>query len=305
MAAPINPSDLNQIEGVYPSKAIFTDKIVPGETLAVPGNEGLVQVVESADEKQVPTGSWALMKNTSFGTWRTMAMANTDQLLLVERDRIPPIEYATIMVNPSSAYRMLHDYVKLNAGDYVIQNGANSAVGKAVIQICRIRGWKSINIIRSHETRNEERRQELLDLGADIVVTDDQLASDRELSKSLPLAKLGLNCVGGRAVQMLAKILAENAQLVSYGGMSRNPVMIPTGLFIFKNISAHGFWMTHWSKSHTVEERRVMIEELVGWIAAGKLKQSGLATIKFSDPNLLESIKKSIEASNAKTVLVQ
>jgi trans-2-enoyl-CoA reductase len=38
-------------------------------------------------------------------------------------------------VNPPTAYRMLKDFVKLNPGDTVIQNGANSAVGRNVIQV--------------------------------------------------------------------------------------------------------------------------------------------------------------------------
>lgn len=51
-------------------------------------------------------------------------------------------------VNPCTAYRMLKDFVALKEGDTVIQNGANSAVGQFVIQLCRLWGIKSINIIR-------------------------------------------------------------------------------------------------------------------------------------------------------------
>lgn len=42
---------------------------------------------------------------------------------------------ATIAVNPGTAYRMLKDFVHVGSGDTVIQNGANSAVGQAVIQV--------------------------------------------------------------------------------------------------------------------------------------------------------------------------
>lgn len=51
-------------------------------------------------------------------------------------------------VNPCTAYRMLKDFVNLKSGDTVIQNGANSAVGQFVIQLCKIFGYKSINIVR-------------------------------------------------------------------------------------------------------------------------------------------------------------
>lgn len=42
---------------------------------------------------------------------------------------------ATIAVNPGTAYRMLKDFIPVSCGDTVIQNGANSAVGQAVIQV--------------------------------------------------------------------------------------------------------------------------------------------------------------------------
>lgn len=43
---------------------------------------------------------------------------------------------------------MLEDFVKLKAGDVIVQNGANSAVGQSVIQLAKLRGVKTINIIR-------------------------------------------------------------------------------------------------------------------------------------------------------------
>lgn len=43
---------------------------------------------------------------------------------------------------------MLTDFRSLSAGDYVIQNGANSAVGQAVIQIAAARNLRTINVVR-------------------------------------------------------------------------------------------------------------------------------------------------------------
>lgn len=44
---------------------------------------------------------------------------------------------------------MLKDFVDLQPGDWVIQNGANSAVGQAVVQIAAARRLKTINLVRS------------------------------------------------------------------------------------------------------------------------------------------------------------
>ena len=48
-----------------------------------------------------------------------------------------------------SSYRMLEDFVSLKAGAVVVQNAANSMVGQAVIQLCKLKGVTTINLLRS------------------------------------------------------------------------------------------------------------------------------------------------------------
>jgi mitochondrial enoyl-[acyl-carrier protein] reductase / trans-2-enoyl-CoA reductase len=84
------------------------------------------------------------------------------------------VEAATMSVNPCTAYRMLKDFVPLKSGDVVIQNGANSAVGQCVIQMCRAEGIKSVNIVRNRPDVDQLKR-ELQDLGADFVLTEEEL----------------------------------------------------------------------------------------------------------------------------------
>lgn len=43
---------------------------------------------------------------------------------------------------------MLNDFTRLKEGDVIVQNGATSAVGQAIIQICASRNIKTFNIIR-------------------------------------------------------------------------------------------------------------------------------------------------------------
>ena len=70
LAAPINPADLNQIEGVYPSKAKFQS--LPGKDgdWAIGGNEGVVKILrvgENIKQQGMESGRWAIMKTTAFG----------------------------------------------------------------------------------------------------------------------------------------------------------------------------------------------------------------------------------------------
>ena len=70
LAAPINPADLNQIEGVYPSKAKFQSMQGKEGEWAVGGNEGVVRILSVGDKvtgEGMEKGRWAIMKSTSFG----------------------------------------------------------------------------------------------------------------------------------------------------------------------------------------------------------------------------------------------
>ena len=127
LAAPINPADLNQIEGKYPIR-----RPLP----ATPGFEGAGVVEKSAASvrRASPSGTQVILPH-DFGTWREAAVVKADELVAVPNE-IDPEQAAMLKINPLTAWRMLHDFVRLERGDWVIQNAANSAAGRAVIQIC-------------------------------------------------------------------------------------------------------------------------------------------------------------------------
>lgn len=84
------------------------------------------------------------------------------------------VELAGIASNPCTAFRMLKDFVQLNPGDTVIQNGGNSACGQNVIQLCRILNLTSISIVRNR-TEIDDLKSYLKSLGADYVFTEEEI----------------------------------------------------------------------------------------------------------------------------------
>ncbi|XP_048860528.1 enoyl-[acyl-carrier-protein] reductase, mitochondrial isoform X4 [Brienomyrus brachyistius] len=165
LAAPVNPADINMLEGTYPVRPPFP---------AVGGNEGVGEVMEvGSDVTSLSPGDWAIPVGAGFGTWRTEAVCDANDIIKVPKD-ISLLGAATIGVNPCTAYRMLHDFQPLRPGDTVIQNGANSAVGQAVIQIAAALGVKTICVIRDRPNQQEV-MEELLSMGADYVVTEETL----------------------------------------------------------------------------------------------------------------------------------
>src|SRR5262249_51470921 len=240
-AAPINPADLNQIEGKYPVRPALP---------ATAGFEGAGVVVElGAEVKGLTTGALVILPH-NVGTWRDAVAVKADELVVVP-DGIKPVQAAMLKINPLTAWRLLHDYVDLQKGDWLIQNAANSAAGRDVIQIAHELGYKTVNVVRRAELTKELRAE-----GGDVVVVDrDNLREEVKSATGGAAIRLALNSVGGDSALRLANCLAPGGTLVSFGAMSLQPLKIPTGLLIFKDLRFRGIWINKWYDNATPAER--------------------------------------------------
>ena len=59
----------------------------------------------------------------------------------------------------------------------------------------------------------------------------------------------------GESALRLAKIVAPEATIVTYGAMSLQPLTLPNGLLIFKNLHFTGFWVNKWYEQATAAQR--------------------------------------------------
>jgi mitochondrial enoyl-[acyl-carrier protein] reductase / trans-2-enoyl-CoA reductase len=257
-AAPINPADLNQIEGKYPARA---------ELPATPGFEGAGIVVDvGADVKGLTSGALVILPHNT-GTWRDAVAVKADELVVVPAG-IKPVHAAMLKVNPMTAWRLLHDYVDFERGDWLIQNAANSAAGRAVIQIARELGYKTVNVVRRPELIDELRAE-----GGDVVLVDSEnLRREVEDTIGGPPIRLGLNAVGGESVLRLANCLAPGSTLVTYGAMSLQPLKIPNGLLIFKDLRFRGIWINKWYDNATPAQRMEAFQPLFDMAKRGLLQ---------------------------------
>ncbi|KAG1834994.1 hypothetical protein DFJ58DRAFT_821102 [Suillus subalutaceus] len=278
LLAPINPADINVIEGVYPAKPEPDVSLsqVKDHPLFVGGNEGLGKVMDIGEGVAgLQKDDWVVMTKAQSGTWSSAKNVALSDVLKVPKQGLSEAQAATITVNPPTAYNMLHDFAQLVEGDWIVQNGANSAVGQAVIQIAAAKGYKTINFIRDRDNV-ELLKQHLESLGATHVVTYDEL-SDKSLRAKVKTwtggkdIRLGLNCVSGKTTTLMARLLGNNAHLVSYGAMSKEPLSLPTSLFIFKNLTCHGFWQTRWYSDKSLEQRQELLKTLTALMRDGKL----------------------------------
>ncbi|MDQ3314239.1 MAG: 2-enoyl thioester reductase domain-containing protein [Verrucomicrobiota bacterium] len=257
-AAPVNPADLNAIEGKYPVRLTLP---------ATPGMEGAGVVVQLGSEvRNLRMGDQVILPH-NFGTWREACAVKAEQLVLAPAG-IDPVQAAMLKVNPITAWRLLHDFVSLGQGDWFIQNAANSAAGRAAIQIARELGYRSANMVRRPELIPELKGE-----GADVVLLDgEQLREEVAEATARAPIRLALNAVGGESAMRMAKTLASDATMVTYGAMSLQPLTIPNGMLIFKNLHFTGFWVNKWYDAASAEERAATFAPLFKMALRGLLR---------------------------------
>lgn len=257
-AAPINPADLNQIEGKYPIR--FPLPTTPGMEGA-----GVIEAIGSKVKNHRP-GELVILPH-NFGTWREAATIAAERLTTVP-EGIEPEQAAMLKINPLTAWRVLHDFVALQPGDWVIQNAANSGVGHAMISIARALGFRTVNVVR-----RKELIPELKAAGGDVVLLDDDELRDAVAAETnnQPI-RLGLNSVGGASALRLAKVVAPEAVIVTIGAMSLQPLTLPNGLLIFKNLHFTGFWVNKWYEAASAADRAAAFDHIFELALRGLLR---------------------------------
>ncbi|MGE5208853.1 MAG: MDR family NADPH-dependent oxidoreductase [Alphaproteobacteria bacterium] len=256
--APINPADLNQIEGKYP---------VRPDLPATPGFEGAGVVAELGSQVKGLTKGALVILPHNVGTWRDAVAVKAEDPVVVP-EGIDPVQAAMLKINPLTAWRLLHDYVDLQNGDWLIQNAANSAAGRDVIQIARELGYKTVNVVRRPELIDELRAE-----GGDVVLVDGEGLREevKNATRSAPI-RLGLNSVGGDSALRLANCLTFGGTLVSFGAMSLQPLKIPTGLLIFKDLRFRGIWINKWYDNAASAEKMETFQPLFDMARRGLLQ---------------------------------
>jgi NADPH:quinone reductase-like Zn-dependent oxidoreductase len=258
LAAPINPSDVLMLTGGY--------GILP-PLPAVGGSEGVGRVVAVGDGVTHLSAGQTVLLPTGGGTWASHLVADAKRLvpLLPGADAL---QLSMLTVNPATASLMLSEFVDLQPGDWVIQNVANSGVGGYLTQLARLRGLRTVNIVRREGAAAAVKAD-----GGDVVLVDgDDLAQRVKDAVSGASIRLGIDAVGGKATNRLASCVAEAGTVVNYGLMSGEPCVVSPQSFVFKDLTLRGFWLAKWFRVAPREAQQALYGELTKLIATGQLK---------------------------------
>jgi NADPH:quinone reductase-like Zn-dependent oxidoreductase len=287
LASPINPADINTIQGVYGIRP---------ELPAVPGMEGCGQV-EACPGGELPVGRKVIFLRKG-GAWADRAIIAVDDLVEVP-DEMDPRQAAMLAVNPLTALRLLEGFADLKPGDWLVQNAANSNVGRCVIQLARARGVSTINLVR-----RKSLVAELEGLGGDLVLLDDgQMVAEALEKTDGRRPKLALNAVGGDSALRQMDLLEREGVHVTYGAMSRQSLKVPNKFVIFKQLTITGFWVTQWQEQASREEVRAAYYSLAQQVVSGSLQQAVDSTFGLEEARAA-CLRAQEESRSGKVLLV-
>jgi NADPH:quinone reductase-like Zn-dependent oxidoreductase len=213
---PINPADVSFCRGTYRLRPPLP---------ATPGAEcvGRVSAVGSGVAHVKPGD---LVINLQRENWAQRRRVKADDVIAIPAGMDLP-QAAMLRINPPTALLLLSDFVELKPGDWIVQNAANSAVGRLVIRLSLALGVRTMNVVRRAAPFDE-----LKTLGADACVVDaPDLAERVTAANGAAPIRLALDAVSGPATARLSSCLAEGGVVVNYGSMSgQDPVMSRAGL---------------------------------------------------------------------------
>jgi NADPH:quinone reductase-like Zn-dependent oxidoreductase len=256
LAFPINPADMWFCKGSYRLKPPLP---------ATPGAEcvGRVTAVGAA-VKHVKAGD--LVINLQRENWAQRRKVKGDDAIPLPAG-IDLEQAAMVRINPPTALLMLSDFVDLEPGDWVIQNVANSAVGRLLIVLARQRGLRTVNVVRRASLADE-----LKALGADLVVVDaDDLGQKVAQATGDAAIRLGVEAIGGSATGRLADCIATDGTLVHYGSMSGEDPRVGRSNFIYRGVRLTGFMLGRFLGRRSPEKIREIYGGLAQQVMAGKL----------------------------------
>ena len=254
---PINPADLENVAGNYGA--------TPPRLPMVVGTEGvgLVAMV-GPGVTHVEPGDRVLLPGP--GAWRERVVCDAAYVFALPAG-VDPRQLAMLRVNPPTAYLLLHQYVAPEPGHWVVQNAANSGVGRLVVELAREIGLRSVSVVRRPQLIEPLRAA-----GTDVVVLDGpELAARVRDAIGDGVVPLALDAVGGAATQRLAHCLTDGGTVVNYGVLSGESSMIDGRELIFRGVTLTGFWLRRWFAETPPDEIATLYRMLASKLADGAL----------------------------------
>lgn len=277
LLSPIHPCDVLTAAGLVPRRSGARDCAL--DAPFVPGIEavGIIEEVGAGLQEEFTTGQrvfvccWA-----PWGRW-TEARGVWSEYVTVGREHVIPVptgisdsSAAMFLVIPVTAYVMMIEELRLQRGDWLIQNAAGSALGRWVIALADELGIHTINLVRREEQVEELRRES----GAAHVLWCPGDGSRNEALKEEIRRITGDEAVTGALdavadgvfISLMLESLSRYGSIVVYGVLGGSEMKVDfeaTCRVALEGLSIKGFSLQNWWLPDTPDEDKQRIFEAV------------------------------------------
>ena len=295
LVRPVNPADLFSIVGHYPG-------FKPSNLPATPGLEGMGIVMDSNNHLNFPINTRVVPFFDTLngnGSWCEYVAVDINNLIKIP-DNITDEAACQLIVNPITCYGLLNE---LNAPEnsYIIQTAAGSVLGRQFIAMAKLRGLKTINLVR-----RKEQVEELLAIGADHVVWTD--APDTNITDEIkkitgPSGAYGaIDCISGPIVKSVMGALRDGGSIFLFGAM--NGIIYEGNVIdnLFRDVRVRGFWLATWLRNASDADRSECFKHILDLMGSGKVVP--FAGEKFDLKDAAVAIEKSKEVARGGKILL-
>ncbi len=268
-AAGVNFPDTLIIQGKYQLQPPLP--FSPGSEVA-----GIVTAVGQGVDPQL-VGS-RVMAFTGFGGFAEAVACDANAVIRIP-DGVDFTSAAAFGLTYSTSYHALKDRARLKAGETVLVLGAGGGVGLAAVELAKVMGARVIAAASSDEKLQVCRRY-----GADEVInyaTEDFKERIKTLTAGAG-ADVVYDPVGGAYAEPALRGTAWNGRYLVIGFAAGEIPRIPLNLPLLKGCAIVGvFWGSFAAREP--EANRANVQELLAWLAAGKIRPLVSATYPLAE----------------------
>ena len=204
-----------------------------------------------------------------FG-WQQYGVSDGKGLNKVDASRIPLSAYLGVIGMPGvTAWVGLLDICQPKEGETVVVSAASGAVGSVVGQIAKLKGCRAVGIAGGKEKCGYVQNE----LGFDACVDYKAGRLNDDLKAAVPK---GVDCyfenVGGEILDMVLRRMNPFSRIAVCGLISQYNATEPYGVKTFQSILTNRIKVQGFIVSDRLELWAKALPELIGWVAAGKIK---------------------------------
>ena len=246
-AAPVNPNDLHIIRGRY--------GIAPAMPTVL-GQEAVGYVDALGEGVAGPAVGTRVVTLGAMGTWQEYLVHDAARVLAVPTSMTVSTA-AQLIANPLTALLVVTSELDIQPEEWLIQTAAGSTVGQIVVQLGRVLGFRTINVVRRRASVDQ-----ILALGGDeAICTEDEDLDTRVAVIARDGVTKALDCVGGELGAAVSRSLAPGGQTVMYGALATHrqtdedklTIPLQARSLIYGMKTVRGFWLYRWFQTNTTD----------------------------------------------------